>query len=303
MKPPLFLLAPPRSYTSIINSMIGQHPEAYGLPELNMFFYGTMLELWNPYPREVPFDKKSTHGIVRTVAEIFTGEQTDRSIECAEHWCASRQKAPVGEVFNDIRKQLDPLIPVDKSPWYTLDINFLIRIIESCPDAKFIHLTRHPTKQCESNLKYVNATIVKIMNSIDYTKDEAILEPQMVWHDMNINILNFLEGYVPKEQYIRIRGENIMQNTQEELAKICQWLGIRDDAEAIDEMMHPERSPFANFGPITALFGNDTNFLKGSKFRQHTPELPPLDAPVSWRKDGESLKAEVQELAREFGYQ
>ncbi|PIR39365.1 MAG: sulfotransferase family protein [Alphaproteobacteria bacterium CG11_big_fil_rev_8_21_14_0_20_39_49] len=301
MKPPLFLLAPPRSYTSIINAMIGQHPEAYGLPELNLFFYNTLLELWNPDSKEVPFDKKSTHGMLRTVAEIFTGEQTDRSIECAEHWCAARQNVPVGEVFNDIRRQLDPLIPVDKSPWYTLDIEFLIRIIESCPDAKFIHLTRHPIKQCESNLSYVDATIVKIMNSVDYTKDKAILEPQMIWHDMNINILNFLENYVPKNQYIRMRGEEVMENTEAELVKMCRWLGIRDDAEAIDEMMHPERSSFANFGPLTALFGNDTNFLKGSKFKKHKPELPDLDSKLPWRDD-EGLKPQVKELAREFGY-
>jgi hypothetical protein len=200
MKPPLFLLAPPRSYTSIINSMVGQHPEAYGLPELNLFFYETMLGLWNPDSREVPFDKKSTHGMLRTVAEIFCGEQTDETIECAEHWCAARKNVPVGKVFHEIREQLNPLIPVDKSPWYTLDIEFLKRIIRSCPDARFIHLTRHPIKQCESNLNYVNSTIVKIMNSIDYTEDKAILEPQMVWHDMNINILNFLEYYGAKEQ-------------------------------------------------------------------------------------------------------
>ena len=34
MAAPLFILAPPRSYTSLFNAMIGQHPEAYGLPEL-----------------------------------------------------------------------------------------------------------------------------------------------------------------------------------------------------------------------------------------------------------------------------
>ena len=37
MAAPLFLLAPPRSYTSLINAMLGQHPQAFGLPELCLF--------------------------------------------------------------------------------------------------------------------------------------------------------------------------------------------------------------------------------------------------------------------------
>jgi hypothetical protein len=67
---------------------------------------------------------------------------------------------------------------------------------------------------------------------------------------------------------------------------VCRWLGIRDDAEAIDAMMHPERSPFACFGPITALFGNDPNFLRGPEFRPHKVKVPPLDKPLAWRPDG-----------------
>jgi hypothetical protein len=54
-------------------------------------------------------------------------------------------------------------------------------------------------------------------------------------------------------------------------------------------MMHPERSPFACFGPINALFGNDPNFLSGPTFRPHTPKVPPLDKPVPWRDDGAGL--------------
>jgi hypothetical protein len=34
---PLFILAPPRSFTSVICGMIGQHPQMYGLPEVNLF--------------------------------------------------------------------------------------------------------------------------------------------------------------------------------------------------------------------------------------------------------------------------
>jgi hypothetical protein len=99
-----------------------------------------------------------------------------------------------------------------------------------------------------------------------------------------------------------MRGEDIMADPRTHLGAIARWAGLRDDDEAIEEMMHPERSAFASFGPVTALFGNDPNFLSGPTFRPHKPKIPPLDAALPWRKDGKRLYPQVVELAREFGY-
>jgi len=93
-----------------------------------------------------------------------------------------------------------------------------------------------------------------------------------------------------------------MTNPREHLAMICRWLEIRDDDEAIEEMMHPERSPFACFGPIPALFGNDPNFLRNSIFRPHKPKMPSLNGILPWRDDDKGLRPEVISLAQEFGY-
>ena len=46
MTAPLFLLAPPRSYTSLVNAMLGQHPQAFGLPELCLFNVERLVDLW-----------------------------------------------------------------------------------------------------------------------------------------------------------------------------------------------------------------------------------------------------------------
>ena len=129
----------------------------------------------------------------------------------------------------------------------------------------------------------------------------AVVEPQYAWHDFNINILNFLDS-VPPERQMRVRGEDMMSDPQEYLGRICRWLGLRHDGDAIEQMMHPERSPFACFGPLDALFGNDPNFLSGPTFRPHKVKVPPLDQPVPWREDGQGLKPEVVALARELGY-
>ena len=231
------------------------------------------------------------------------GEQTDESIEFAEHWCGLRENHTTGEIFNELKDRIHPLIAVDKSPGYTISIERLERIFKACPDARFIHLTRHPIKQCESAIELSNALFPAFLNIIEYSDDKALVEPQIAWHDLNINILNFLENSVPKEQYLRMRGEDILGNPEEKFGEICRWLGIRDDAEAIDEMLHPERSPFAGLGPVSALFGNDPNFLKGAKFKKGKLKIPSLDSDLKWRNDGKKLYPQVVELAKEFGYE
>jgi hypothetical protein len=146
-----------------------------------------------------------------------------------------------------------------------------------------------------------DGTFALFVNSIDFLEDRAIVEPQFAWHDFNVNILNFLDT-IPAGRQMRIRGEDVMNDPPRHLGAICRWLGLREDADAIDEMMHPERSPFACFGPLDAMFGNDPNFLSGPSFRPHKVRMPALDQPVPWRPDGQALKPEVVALAHELGY-
>jgi hypothetical protein len=301
MAPPVFLLAPPRSFTSVINAMIGQHPQAFGLPELMLFNCSVLKEFWQDVSEDVGADSNRRHGLLRAVAEIYAGEQTSASITMATHWAEARQDHTTREVYRELRDRIEPLMIVEKSPSYTIEIRRLERIVEAFPDAHFIHLVRHPIPQCESTMKLNDGIFPIFVNAIEYREDSAIAEPQIAWHDININILNFLDQ-VPKERHVRIIGEELMADPQQHLASICRWLGIRDDEDALEEMMHPERSPFACFGPVDALFGNDPNFLRRPTFRQHRPKTPPLDAPVSWRDDGKGLFPEVRDLANYFGY-
>jgi len=303
MATPVFLLAPPRSFTSVVNAMIGQHPELFGVPEFNLFNFSRVTGLWQTASDQVGFNANRRHGLLRTLAEVLFAEQTDETIHAAAHWVAAREDWSTSQIFAAIRDLVHPLGIVDKSPTYTMESDRLYRIHEACPDARFIHLVRHPIKQCESVMKLNYGVFALFVNSIEYRAGRAYIEPQIAWHDMNVNIITFLEDVVPPERHMRIRGESIMEHPKELLGEICRWLGIRDDDEAIAEMMHPERSPFACFGPITALFGNDPNFLRKPQFRQHTPKLPPLDGPVSWRNDGKGLYPEVIQMAEMFGYQ
>lgn len=302
MAAPLFLLAPPRSYTSLINAMLGQHPQAFGLPELCLFNVEILKELWIRTSDEMSNDAKTRQGLLRAVAEIYCGEQTAATIRMATHWAAAREDVSTALVYRELVERIHPLVAVEKSPSYTIDLGRMQAMFRAFPEARFLHLIRHPVAQCKSVMSLNEGAFALYVNAIEFLEDRAIVEPSFAWHDLNINILNFLDS-VPAAQQLRVRGEDIMENPREQLAAICRWAGLSDDAEAVDAMMHPERSPFACFGPINALFGNDPNFLSGPTFRPHKVKFPSLTKPVPWRQDGRALHPRVIDLAREFGYQ
>lgn len=303
MASPLFLLAPPRSYTSLVNAMLGQHPQAFGLPELCLFNVERLVDLWKGSQQGEIAENGSMvrHGILRAVAEIYAGEQSTASVNMATRWCCAREQMTTAEVFQELVAKLDPLVAVEKSPSYTMSVLRLQALYRAFPDARFVHLVRHPVAQAKSVMAINDGAFTIKVNAFEIGEDRAILEPQIAWYDINMNILDFLDD-VPPEQQLRMRGEDIMADPRRQLAAIARWAGLRDDDEAVEDMMHPERSPFACFGPINALFGNDPNFLAGPTFRPHTPKVPSLDKPVPWRDDGVGLYPQVKSLAREFGY-
>jgi hypothetical protein len=302
MAAPLFLLAPPRSYTSLVNAMLGQHPQAFGLPELCLFNVEKLIELWRG--SEGPVSENGAiarHGLMRAVAEIYCGEQTTATINMARAWAAAREDCTTGQVFQEIVAKIHPLVAVEKSPSYTMSTVRMRWLYQAFPDARFVHLIRHPVGQCKSLMAINEGAFAIKVEAIEFEEDRCFLEPQIAWYDMNANILEFLES-VPASHQIRMRGEDLMGDPEHKLAELAEWAGLRTDAEAISDMMHPERSPFARFGPINALFGNDPNFLAGPEFRPHQPKIPSLTDPVPWRDDGKGLYPEVIEMARWFGY-
>jgi len=302
MAAPIFLLAPPRSYTSLVNAMLGQHPQAFGLPELCLFNVEKLIDLWRG--SEGPVSENGAvarHGLMRALAEIYCAEQTTATINMARAWAAARENWSTGQVFQEIVRKIHPLVAVEKSPSYTMSKVRLRWLYEAFPDARFVHLIRHPVAQCKSLMAINEGAFAIKVEAIEFEEDRCFIEPQIAWFDLNANILEFLET-VPSSQQIRMRGEDIMADPQMRLAELAEWAGLRTDAEAIDEMMHPERSPFACFGPINALFGNDPNFLAGPTFRPHRPTVPSLTGAVPWRDDGRGLYPEVIEMARWFGY-
>jgi len=297
MYDPVIILAPPRSFTSVVCAMIGQHPQMYGIAEVHLFVAETM--------RERAGMAKGTryqHGLLRVVAQLFAKEQTFQTITLAKRWVEIRANCTCVSTFQELAEKVSPQILVDKSPSIGMQSEYLQRVRRAFPNTKFIHLLRHPRAVGESLANLGAWRVAVSMDSFDYSTDPPMLDYQKLWYRIHMNIITFLDG-VPEKQKIRIRGEELLAEPDAQLRQIVEWLGLRTDQEAIEAMKHPERSPYASLGPVNARFGNDPNFLREPTLRRSSraKELT-LHGPLAWREDGREFCPEVIELAQEFGY-
>jgi hypothetical protein len=304
---PLFLLAPSRSFTSLICAILGQHPQLYGLPELNLFMADTMTNFWrggdSDSSRKSIYWPMMRHGLLRAVAQLYAGEQTIDSIAMAYRWIRVRAGKTTGEVYRELATRIQPLQVVEKSPGYTRKPLYLERLLRAFPNARFIHLLRHPRGQAESMFKlHTGKMMLLLLNSIDYSDRVPELDPQVFWYESNAMIMRFLDR-VPAENWMRVQGEDFITDLDAALGRVCDWLGISSAPADLEAMKHPERSPFACVGPATARLGNDINFLLDARIRPARVHRYSLDGPLPWRSDGKGFSPRVVKLATEFGYE
>jgi hypothetical protein len=311
----VFILAPPRSFSSVVCAMIGQHPQMYGLPETHLLRDESMADWWG---RAARAKYPMSDGLVRAVAQLCFGEQTEINVQRARGWLRRRLHLTTSYLVEVLAEQVQPLILVEKSPSMVYHRATLQRIHTMFPQARFIHLVRHPRGHGESVMKAIREAKVHAEPPpwlldlaafpLSYVREgytprrTTDVDPQRGWYVLNMIVDEFLQT-ISDERKMWIRGEDLLTDPDQGLRSIASWLGLRADDEAIAEMKHPERSPYACFGPPGAPFGNDFFFLQNPVLRPARAEPQTLDGPLSWREDGQGFLPEVQALAHQFGYQ
>jgi hypothetical protein len=295
---PIFILSSPCSFTPLVAGMLGQHPEAYGFPELNLFTCNTIRELLNRYRGKA---QPQMHGILRTIAQLYSGEQTCLSISMAYRWLMARYAYSTAEAYLEICQKICPLRGVDHSHAYSLDFMYLDRIFQTFPDAYFVHLVKHPLTQGTEITQGENTWLAKTLKYYDYESDPPVIDPQFAWLSAQKRIIEFLKGVSEKQQLL-LRGEDLLSEPKLYCEKICSWLGLSWNDSVFDAMIHPEDSYYACLGPFGATLGNDAGFLQ-SPLYEHQPNFSiSLADPLPWRSDNKGFIPEVIQLAHQLGY-
>jgi hypothetical protein len=294
---PIFVLATARSYSSVVTTMIGQHPDLVGLPELKLFCCETIRELEASLPRYW-MERGVTHrspGLVRALAEFEFGGQTPESLSAARAWLRKRLDWSGADVLDVLLMRLFPRVAVEKSPDNVATDEGLERMAVAYPSARYLHLTRHPVTTQRSMQEHLSRTVPS------HPQDGEPMSGIGSWYEIHRRILNFAAG-LPADRYLRVRAEDVLNDPKTQLHAIAAWVGIRTDDDAIEAMQHPEASPFARPGPAASgvAGGNDPGFLRDPIPRR--VEIPcKLDPPRGWVAEPSVWKM-VADLANRLGY-
>jgi hypothetical protein len=287
--------------------MLGQHPQLYGFPELHLFIAETvdgLLRFWEQKKeRSAPFYNQMfgaaecSTGLLRALAELHFGGQTTEAVGQALAWLRARRDWSSRQVFDFLLAAIRPRMGVEKTPETAMSPACMARARSQYPDARFLHLTRHPVTTQRSMQSHWGWRMRKRRPEATGTDLAAVCARE--WSLSHQAILNFTAG-VPPEQTLRVRGEDLLNEPDVHLPRVAAWLGLRSDAEAIEAMKHPERSPYAELGPTSARLGYDPKFLRAPELRPC--ELPVgLEHPPEWGLDPWLLLT-ILELARRLGY-
>jgi hypothetical protein len=278
--------------------MLGQHPQIYAVPELNLFTVGTLVEMFDCLP------SARIQGLVRTLAQLYCGEQTIESAETARRWIFRRLKRPTGEVHQELCRRVGPLRLIDPSGLHSelRRRDALERILDTYPDAHFLHLVRHPRAQGEAWLRNpVGLSQLFAAGSVDVGPRHRTPDPQIDWYRRNAALSQLLSD-IPDDRRRRMRVEDILGDPRQRLRELTDWLDLDWSEEILEAMLHPERSPYSRPGPYSAEGGSDTSFLASPHYRRPTREPEDLKGALPWRPDGTGFLPESVALAHSFGY-
>jgi hypothetical protein len=296
---PLFILSTWRSGGSVLAAMLGQHPELYAFPELNVLLAETISDLFKLDQRveeECGWPTNyQTAGSIHAVAELEIGNQSPEAIDAATRWLRQRGHWSTRRFVDHLLELVEPKIGVIKTNQAGVSGLFLDRIATAYPHGRFLHLTRHPLSACNSLQRFRRTMPLRFFPSIAGV--ERSLERDLrEWCYFQRNILAF-GGKQSPARFLRVRAEDILTGSDSALAGVASWLGVATDATAISGLRRPERAVFSNrLRPEWET--DDASVSQCLRSIGTTPSLASLDG-------GEvehAILAATVDLARLLGY-
>jgi thioesterase domain-containing protein/acyl carrier protein len=211
--PALFILAPPRSGSTLLRVMLGAHPELFAPPELELLSFHSMAE------RRAAFEGRDSfwlEGAVRAVMEArgCAAAEAERIVEETERsgWTTRR-------FYRELQGWIAPRLLVDKTPFYTLDPEVLQQAETAFAEARYIHLVRHPQAVrrsfAEARLEQASPRRPPRLSQV----------AELVWTVSHQNILGFLSA-IPAERRHTVRFEELVREPERVLTEVCAFLGL-----------------------------------------------------------------------------
>ncbi|MDH3716818.1 MAG: FkbM family methyltransferase, partial [Planctomycetota bacterium] len=282
--PALFILAPPRSGTTLLRVMLAGHPSLLAAPELQLLCFNTLAE------RTRAFTGKFSAWAEGTIRAIMDLQQCDAE-EAKEIMHSYEQEGySTKDFYLVLQECIGDRILLDKTPSYALDTAVLEKAEQDFHDPLYIHLVRHPCAMIRS-FQELHMEQVLYLKDHDFESREL---GELVWTLSHRNIVDFLGG-VPTSRQFRLSFEDLLRQPEQTMSALCQALGFLFHPDLLKPYENREKKMVDGIHEESTPMG-DVNFLR---HQQIQPELADR-----WKQfsEGDLLGDITWELATAFGY-
>ena len=284
-KKTIFILAPPRSGTSLLRIMLAGHPDLFAANELQLLGFQNMQERAQAYSGKFSLWKE---GLIRTIMELISCD-ADHAKNIIQQW--ETENYSTTQVYHILQNCINGKTLVDKSPSYALDINVLRKAEVDFENAVYIHLVRHPYAMIRSFEKMQ-------MDQVMYLHDHHFKPcelAELIWTQSHLNIGHFFNE-IPDDRKCIVLYESLVREPEKEMKAICEKLDIEYHPNLVQPYQNIEQKMTDGIYPSSKPMG-DIRLLEHQKIN---PELANSYEQV---KEDNFLSETTWRVAEKYGYE
>lgn len=251
--PAVFILAPPRSGTTLLRVMLAGHPGLFCPPELYLLSFSSLGRRVASFSGRRGFFRD---GLIRALMAL-RGCDVDQADDLLRE--LEGRDLSTKDMFRRLQDWAGDRLVVDKTPSYALNPDVLRRAEQEFTEARFIHLVRHPMA-CIGSFEEIRADLVTGDRDEELGHDARQLG-ELWWLISQRNILAFL-ATIPAERQLRLSYEDLVQQPMEAMQRVCAFLGLGYHADMLQP--YQSRRQRMTDGPRP-----DSRMLGDQKFHAH----------------------------------
>lgn len=283
--PAIFILAPPRSGTTLLRVMLAGHPKLFAANELQLLNFENMKERADSYSGKFGLWKE---GLIRAFMELKNCNADEAKAQIAE---LEKEKKETKAIFKMLQDWIGRKTLVDKSPSYAIDKKVLEKAELDFENAIYLHLVRHPYSMVQSFEKYH-------LDQVLYLEDHSFQPKELgelIWIKSHQNILEFLEG-IPQNRQFRMTYEGLVAEPESVMKAMCRQIKLRFHKNLLNPYQDLDKKMTDGIYENSRSMG-DTNFEKQKNINAQKAE--------EWKAvfSDNFLQKESWDLINTFGYE